>query len=124
MRLLTHNMLRCNVKGVENGYPLVIDAEKVEVVQSDFDPEVIRGMLKKINFDALKAGANCLSMSELDDIEAFAEEMQADEEFLRRVHRLLFEVHVLDGALVCPETGRRFPVKDGIPNMLLHEDEV
>ena len=27
------------------------------------------------------------------------------------------------GDLVCPETGRRFPVSDGIPNMLLNEDE-
>jgi hypothetical protein len=26
--------------------------------------------------------------------------------------------------LVCPETGRKFPVNKGIPNMLLHEDEV
>ena len=25
---------------------------------------------------------------------------------------------------VCPETGRKFPVADGIPNMLLNEDEV
>jgi hypothetical protein len=26
--------------------------------------------------------------------------------------------------LTCPETGRKFPVTKGIPNMLLHEDEV
>jgi len=117
-------MLKCNVKGVENGYPLGIDATKVEIVESDFDAEVIRNMLKKINFGALKSGATSLSLSELDGIETVTEEMQADEELLRRIHRLLFEVHVLDGALVCPESGRRFPVKDGIPNMLLHEDEV
>lgn len=29
-----------------------------------------------------------------------------------------------EGALICPETGRRFPVVNGIPNMLLAEDEV
>ncbi|MFS7888300.1 putative multifunctional methyltransferase subunit Trm112 [Helianthus anomalus] len=33
-------------------------------------------------------------------------------------------VHLEEGALVCLETGRRFPVNKGIPNMLLHEDEV
>lgn len=47
-----------------------------------------------------------------------------DEEFLRRVHLVLLDVHVLEGALVCPDTGRRFMVKDGVPNMLLHEDEI
>ena len=34
------------------------------------------------------------------------------------------QVEVMNGSLVCPETGRKFPVTDGIPNMLLNEDEV
>ena len=34
------------------------------------------------------------------------------------------QVHLEEGALVCPETGRRFPVSKGIPNMLLNEDEL
>lgn len=38
--------------------------------------------------------------------------------------RLLFEIHVQEGLLVCPDTGREFPIKDGIPNMILHEDEL
>lgn len=29
MKLLTHNMLQCHIKGVKNGYPLKIEAEKV-----------------------------------------------------------------------------------------------
>lgn len=31
MKLLTHNMLQCHIKGVQNGYPFKIEAEKVEV---------------------------------------------------------------------------------------------
>ncbi|MFS7888297.1 hypothetical protein Hanom_Chr00s000001g01593281 [Helianthus anomalus] len=46
------------------------------------------------------------------------------DEFLRKSHHALLEVHLEEGTLVCPETGRRFPVNKGIPNMLLHEDEV
>jgi uncharacterized protein YbaR (Trm112 family) len=46
-----------------------------------------------------------------------------DDVFLRALHHALLEVALVEGALVCPETGRRFPVKKGIPNMLLHEDE-
>ena len=37
---------------------------------------------------------------------------------------LRLQVEVQEGSLVCPETGRRFPISDGIPNMLLNEDEV
>ena len=52
------------------------------------------------------------------------EATKADEAFLKLVHKLVLDVHVLEGALICPETGRRFPITAGIPNMLLHEDEV
>jgi multifunctional methyltransferase subunit TRM112 len=37
MRLITHNLLKCNIKGVENGYPLIIEAEKIETQESEFD---------------------------------------------------------------------------------------
>jgi hypothetical protein len=30
-------MLKCNAKGVENGYPLMIDPVRVEVIESDFN---------------------------------------------------------------------------------------
>jgi hypothetical protein len=30
-------MLKCNVRGVENGYPLIVEAQKTEVIPSDFD---------------------------------------------------------------------------------------
>lgn len=38
MKLLTHNMLACHIKGVKNGYPFKIEAEKVEEREADFDP--------------------------------------------------------------------------------------
>ena len=34
------------------------------------------------------------------------------------------QVHVVEGCLVCPKSGRRFLINNGIPNMLLHEDEI
>ena len=34
------------------------------------------------------------------------------------------QIEVVEGDLECPETGRKFPVTEGIPNMLLREDEV
>lgn len=32
-------------------------------------------------------------------------------------------VHLVKGMLICPVTGREFPVTDGIPNMVLEEEE-
>ena len=80
-------------------------------------------MMKKIELTALKSAANDLKMHELDDISELSQILN-DDAVLRKVHHLLFEVHLIDGFLICPETSRKFPVKDGIPNMLLHEDEV
>lgn len=48
----------------------------------------------------------------------------SDKDALQIVHHALFEVEVVEGELICPETGRKFPIKKGIPNMLCNEDEV
>ena len=41
-----------------------------------------------------------------------------DEVFLRTLHHVLLEVEINEGFLVCPETSRKFPIKEGIPSML------
>ncbi len=47
-----------------------------------------------------------------------------DESVLRQIHHALLEIEIINGELVCPETGRKFPINEGIPNMLCNEDEV
>uniref|UniRef100_A0A8C9N363 Uncharacterized protein n=1 Tax=Serinus canaria TaxID=9135 RepID=A0A8C9N363_SERCA len=32
-------------------------------------------------------------------------------------------VEVLEGSLQCPDSGRRFPISRGVPNLLLSEDD-
>jgi multifunctional methyltransferase subunit TRM112 len=54
---------------------------------------------------------------------ALTEEMANDPEFLQALYHILMNVHLIKGMLTCPETGREFPVLDGIPNMILEEDE-
>ena len=41
-----------------------------------------------------------------------------DEAFLLALHHALMEIEIIDGQLVCPETAKKFPIKDGIPSML------
>ena len=43
---------------------------------------------------------------------------------LEALYHVLFNIHIIEGNLICPDTGRKFPIKQGIPNMILHEDEI
>ncbi|KAE9445739.1 hypothetical protein RHMOL_Rhmol06G0102200 [Rhododendron molle] len=122
MRLLTHNMLSSNIKGVTNGFPLQIEAVKVVEKQVDFNPDFLKNMFSKVDWTALAAASKALGYADLP--EAAGADMLDSDDFLRRFHHALLQLHLEEGALVCPETGRRFPVSKGIPNMLLHEDEV
>lgn len=122
MKLLTHNLLACHMKGVKNGYPFKIEAIKVAEVEADFDPDFLRQMFGKIIWSAFLEGARSLGCAEGLPEEATAE-MLDDEDFQKAFHHALLEVKLEEGALICPETGRRFPVIKGIPNLLLNEDE-
>lgn len=123
MRLLTHNMLSSNIKGVANGFPLLIEVEKVIEKQVDFNPDFLKNIFPKIEWQALVQASRSMGYSELPE-ESPESSMLDSDDFLRKFHHALLELHLEEGALVCPETGRKFPVNKGIPNMLLHEDEV
>jgi uncharacterized protein YbaR (Trm112 family) len=101
-------------------------------------------MIKRLNFQVLiKAIENCqLSTTVLSDKRELIEKLTEFsgnstttieeqllgspdvDQLLAVLHSILFEYHIINGQLVCPTTGRTFAIKDGIPNMLLHEDEV
>ena len=122
MRLLTHNMLSSNIKGVTNGFPLRIEAEKMVEKQVDFNADFLKNMFSKIEWNALFGAAQAMGYTDLP-AEVDSSMLESDD-FLKKFHHALLELHLEEGALICPETGRRFPVNKGIPNMLLHEDEV
>jgi multifunctional methyltransferase subunit TRM112 len=50
--------------------------------------------------------------------EAVPTKYEEDEAFLRALHHVLLEVEILEGNLVCPETAKKFPIKEGIPSMI------
>ena len=56
--------------------------------------------------------------------EAASADMLENDDFLQVFHHALLEVTLQEGALICPETGRKFRVSKGIPNLLLNEDEI
>ena len=60
MKLLTHNMLSCHIKGVQNGFPFKIEATKVDEVDADYDPDFLRRMYPRLEWSALCEAAQSL----------------------------------------------------------------
>lgn len=122
MKLLTHNMLTSHVKGVTKGYPLLIKAKEVKLNEVEFNPQFVSRMIPKLEWSALVQAAEELGY--LQDLPStLVSDYKNDEDFLRKVHKVLLEVEVVEGTLQCPESGREFPIRRGVPNMLLNEDE-
>ncbi|CAD5116050.1 DgyrCDS4984 [Dimorphilus gyrociliatus] len=124
MKLLTHNMLTSNIiKGVTKGYPLKIECQQIEIVETEFNKEFLEKMIPKIDYGVLCRAAD--QIGHLGDLpKVLPETSDYNEEFMKELHRVLLKVEIKEGNLVCPETGRKFPVSNGIPNMLLNEEEV
>ena len=122
MRLLTHNTLKCAAKEVKTGYPLQIEIVNMEVRESTFNPEFINHILPSMEWSAILVAAEAVGMPGLP-VELDPEYLN-DNSFLEAMHHLLLDIHILEGFLICPETDRRFPIKNGIPNMNLPERDV
>jgi multifunctional methyltransferase subunit TRM112 len=122
MRLLTHNHLRSLAKGVTKGYPLLIEVGELEVVECEFKPDFLKDILPTLDWETLKVAADAIGFAGLP--ETFDTAHLADNDFLLAMHRLLLDIEVMEGALVCPETGRKFPIKNGIPDMKMAESEL
>ena len=52
------------------------------------------------------------------------EDVGEDEDFLMNLHEILCSRHVVEGAMVCNNCSREYPINNGVANMLLNEDEV
>ena len=76
------------------------------------------------NYGVIGSSGQNTGITSCINLDNFVTDYQNDQEFLKKGHHVLLEVEVINGDLVCPETGRKFPVNDGIPNMLLNEDEI
>ena len=74
-------------------------------------------MVKKVDYPALLATVASLNV-ESGLPAAVPEKFAEDETFLQALHHVLMEIEIVDGQLVCPETSKKFPVKDGIPSLM------
>ena len=119
----------CNRKQCSGGFPFKVelhtssaDAQASSVVESEFNADFIRSMLKKIEWTALVETAQSLGLNVLPP--SYEETDLNDSNFLKAVHDCISDFHILEADLVCPKCSRKFPVNKGIPNMLLQPDEI
>ena len=118
----------------ENGYPLNIEVSSLKYEESPVNKDFLLKLLPKVNYIAFHAAVqqltphcNEFSLPEIpENIDTSNAEAIAnlDDETIAKLHKWLLDVYLVEGSLVCPDTGRKFPVKDCIPNMILHEDEI
>ena len=115
MRLLQHNVLKCNAKGVRTGFPLQIEVEEMEVVTTDCNFGFMKDVLRTLHWPGVVVAANAIGLSDIPQV--WNDNLLDDEQFVLAMHNLLIDVNIIKGTLICPETNTQFPIEGGIPNM-------
>lgn len=120
VRPITHNFLSSNVRGIRVAYPLRVRADEVEHETDEFDEALTRRLVPRIDYAALLLVCAACGYDSLPP----QPPAELDQAFLMALHHALFNINIVRGAFICPESGREFPIEGGIPNMVLNEDEV
>ncbi|KAG4108230.1 Trm112p-domain-containing protein [Neocallimastix lanati (nom. inval.)] len=121
MRLLTHNMLQCHVKGCNiDNFPLKLEEIEIEELEAEFNVDFINSMLNRLDWRALVHTPFSLGIAQLP--EEIPEEL--NDEMLKQLHHILLEIDIISGRMVCKGCNHVYPIRGGIPNMLLTESEI
>ncbi|KAF8634671.1 hypothetical protein AX15_000772 [Amanita polypyramis BW_CC] len=121
VRLITHNLLSCHAKGcTSNNFPLQLEDVQIEIREADFNPDFIRNFIPKIEWKALVDTARQVGDTSLP----LESPEMLDDETLKDLNHVLLEIHIEEGAMICPNCKHKYPISNGIPNMLLAEHEI
>ena len=116
MRILSHNSLKCPAKDVTVGYPLQIEVDELEVVETECNPEFIKSQLPSLDWKAIIVAADAIGLKGIPA--EYNSSLLEDNDFILAMHNLLLDIHIIKGYLLCPESGRRFPIENRIVNMM------
>lgn len=102
---------------------------EIVIEESPVDRELVTRLLPKIKYNVLVQALIEVSTQyehgdDLPELPADLPSEELSDALVANLHKVLFDIHVVEGYLTCPDTGRQFPIKEGIPNMILHEDEL
>ena len=117
MRLLTHSSLRNPAPDAVEGLPLLIEVTAMEVEEKDYSEDFLLAALSSVRWEAVLIAARAIGMGDAIPA-ALTPALLQDKAFLQACFHLLINVNVKTGVLTCSETGRQFPIIDGIPRMM------
>lgn len=126
MRLLSHNTLKNNMKEAKSGFPLKITATEIRVdnaTPSSEDLDFVQNLLPILDWPALVDAAVQIGLPAGALPPNLTDELATNKEFLGALYHVLMNVHLVRGILTCPDTGKEFPVTDGIVEFMLEEEE-
>ncbi|KAJ6113725.1 hypothetical protein N7523_007042 [Penicillium sp. IBT 18751x] len=121
MKVITANFVTCSVKECKtstSAFPLHFHDAELEMQELDFQPEFIRNIIPRIDWEALRVTANELGFPSLPEAKPEGEALD-DEQTLKDLHRLLLETQVMEGRLICGNCSHEYVLKEGIANFLL-----
>ena len=93
----------------------------MKITPVDFNGGFVRRILQRVNYEVLRNAASEIGKS--DDLPVEIPQNITDDDLLKKIHHVLLEIDVINGELICPESGRKFTITNGIPNMFEHECE-
>ena len=124
MKIFTHNLLMCNKKSCTiNNFPLKIVASTTKIVNSEFNLDLTKKFLKKLDMLALTQAAKDLQIYKFD-FEKLSEEELNNLEILKYIHHLINELQIVEGKLICNNCSREYIINNGIPNLVLNDNEI
>lgn len=118
MKLYLHNFLQDNTQG-KIYYPLRIANAVVQEVVVEFNEDMMRNFVKRIDFQALKLVCDDLKI----ELEIPEDIENIELEQAKKLHHILFEIEIVSGELHSL-SGRIFPIIEGIPDMCPHVEPI
>ena len=115
MRILTHNSLRCPAKDVTLGYPLLLDIDELEIEETECNVDFIRHVVPSLDWKGVLVASEAIGLQGIPN--NFEKHLLDDKDFILAMHNLLLDIQIVSGFLICPESNRKFPIKEGIPDM-------
>ena len=116
----------CNTKkcsGTDKNYPFIIKPTNILNREVDFDLERTKKIFDKQDKRGLNQYCKDLNIYKYD-FTTVDDSIKKQNEFWEYVHKVLNETMVNEGVLICPNCNREYPIKNGIINMVLQDDEM
>jgi multifunctional methyltransferase subunit TRM112 len=111
----------CNLKTcIGVNLPLTLQVNEMSEENTEYNAVLTTKMLGKIDWKVFVRTVEALGHTLPEELSA---EDLANENLMKNVYHLLFNLNVVSGSLICQNCGRVYPIEKSIPNMLLEDRE-